>query len=242
MSTDAPGAGDRPAPIKHAHDPWSDWPTDSPDYPRRQLQREHWLNLNGDWHFTFDPDGRASHPRLVAEWDQTIRVPFAPESKASGIGDTSFHPDAWYARDFDLELGQGQRAVLHFGAVDYEAEVWVDDVLVGRHEGGHTPFAFDVTGALAEGRTHTVTVWAHDNPHNLAKPRGKQDWLEEPHLIWYPRTTGIWQTVWLEVVPETRIAHVRFTSSLTRWEIDALAVIEGRREEPLRLRARFHVG
>jgi beta-galactosidase/beta-glucuronidase len=227
MSTEAFGAGDRPSTDEHDQDDWVGWPTDSPDYPRRQLQRETWLNLNGEWRFSFDVDGHASRPTEISEWDDTIRVPFAPETAASGIGDTSFHPDAWYAREFELTLEPETRAVLHFGAVDYEAQVWVDDVFVGRHEGGHTPFAFDVTAALADGPTHTVTVWAHDNPHNLAKPRGKQDWLEEPHLIWYPRTTGIWQTVWIETVPEHHIDRITWAPDLDRWELNFEAFVRG---------------
>src|SRR5919199_2083456 len=199
MRTESCGSGDRPS-HEHDRDGWTGWQTDDPDYPRRQLQRERWLNLNGDWRFAYDDEGRVTHPRHIPSWDRTIRVPFAPESSASGIGDRSFHADVWYSRDFELTLDPGRRALLHFGAVDYEAQVWVDGVFVGRHEGGHTSFVFDVSDALAEGGAHTVTVWAHDNPHNLAKPRGKQDWQEEAHLIWYPRTTGIWQTVWIETV------------------------------------------
>ncbi len=105
------------------------------------------------------------------------------------------------------------RLVLHFGAVDHRARVWIDGQFVGGHEGGHTPFSFDVTEALAADpdAVHTLVVRAEDDPHDLTQPRGKQDWHEDPHAIWYRRTTGIWQTVWLEAVPTASIASLRWT-------------------------------
>src|SRR6185312_1522804 len=108
-----------------------------------------------------------------------------------------------------------------------EAEVWVNDYLVACHQGGHTPFTADITFALRESGTQTVTVRVEDDPHDLAKPRGKQDWQLEPHSVWYPRTTGIWQTVWLEVVPPARIQQARWTPSLDRWEVGVEARIIG---------------
>jgi len=108
-------------------------------YPRPQLQRGNWLNLNGDWKFAYDDDGQWKQPSHVSEWNQTIVVPFAPESKRSGIHDTGFHSNCWYERSFDLEPGQdSNRVLLHFGAVDYRARVWVNHQFVGEHEGGHT--------------------------------------------------------------------------------------------------------
>src|ERR671933_133597 len=117
MTMDAPEPDARTDRNDAAREPWSDWSTDHPDYPRRQFQREDWLNLNGEWRFSFDDAGRATHPRHIEAWDRTIRVPFAPETTASGIGDTAFHPDAWYSREFELALEPGRRALLHFGAV-----------------------------------------------------------------------------------------------------------------------------
>ena len=211
-------------------------------YPRPLLSRPEWFNLNGTWDFAVDRDAEWSHP-LQVHWNDTIEVPFAPETKASGIGDTGFYQACWYRLGFDPpELALGERLLLHFGAVDYLATVWIDNARAVIHEGGYTPFYVDVTQWVHGGGRHEIVVCACDNPKDLEQPRGKQDWQREPHLIWYPRTSGIWQTVWLERVPDTRIAHVRFTSSLTRWEIDSLVGIEGRRTEPLRLRARFQVG
>jgi beta-galactosidase/beta-glucuronidase len=211
-------------------------------YPRPLLSRSEWTNLNGQWDFAFDKDAAWSHPSHV-QWDRTIEVPFAPETKRSGINDTGLYQACWYRRSFEPPvLAAAERLLLHFGAVDYLATVWIDQVRAAVHEGGYTPFHVDVSDWVRTGGRHDIVVCAWDNPKDLEQPRGKQDWQSDPHLIWYPRTSGIWQTVWLERVPETRIAHVRFTPSLTRWEIDSLVVIEGRRAEPLRLRARFQLG
>lgn len=197
---------------------WSEsWPTDHPDYPRRRMQRRHWQCLNGPWEFAVGAG--AEHPSGIATWDREILVPFAPESEASGIDDCTLGAHIWYRRAFDYTRHDDVRLLLHFGAVDYEARVWVDGRFVGRHEGGHTPFTFDITDALKKRDHHEIAVWAHDDPQGVAQPRGKQDWLDEPHSIWYPRTSGIWQTVWLEEAPRRRLADVRFTPQLERWAI-----------------------
>ena len=165
-------------------------------YPRPQLERPEWVSLNGAWEFALDPEARWSAPDQVA-WDATITVPFSPESPASGIGDTGLYRACWYRRTFDAPaLARGERLILHFGAVDYAATVWVNGAVAARHEGGYTPFKADITELLGPG-PQTVVVCAEDDSQDLANPRGKQDWLLEPHSIWYPRTTGIWQTVWL---------------------------------------------
>jgi beta-galactosidase/beta-glucuronidase len=209
-------------------------------YPRPQLRRPAWISLNGEWEFAFDPDRRWRHPDDVS-WSGTIRVPFAPEVSASGIGQTGFFHACWYRLVCELPArGAGERSVLHFGAVDSSATVWVNGQFVGAHEGGYTPFAFDITDQAA-GRC-VIVVRAEDDPHDLAKPRGKQDWQLEPHSIWYPRTTGIWQTVWLEHVPAARIARIAFTPHLARWEIGLEAWVEGDRRDDLRLAVRLRSG
>ena len=165
---------------------------------------------------------------MQVDWSTTIIVPFAPETPASGIGETGFFRACWYRRRFDApELEDGQRLLLHFGAVDYAATVWVNGRFAARHEGGYTPFQADITDLLDGDGPQTIVVRAEDDPHDLAKPRGKQDWQLEPHSIWYPRTTGIWQTVWLERVPATRIGTLRWASCLMRWEIALQAFLEG---------------
>jgi beta-galactosidase/beta-glucuronidase len=212
-------------------------------HPRPQLQRASWTSLDGPWRFAFDPDRRWNEPNDIEAWPLTIRVPFAPESKLSGIGDTGFHPACWYERDFEIELDpaiEKPRVLLHFGAIDYFARVWVNGHLLAEHEGGHTPFVVDITRALRPGTVQRVTVLALDDPHDLEKPRGKQDWKLEPHGIWYPRTSGIWQTVWLEQVPETYVRAVTWTPNLERWEISFHAFIEGSAREDAEIRLRLH--
>ncbi|MDB5812296.1 MAG: glycoside hydrolase family 2, sugar binding protein, partial [Betaproteobacteria bacterium] len=142
-------------------------------YPRPQLERNGWTSLNGTWNFLFDPDRRFERPSDITEWPLKIQVPFPPESAASGIKDTGFHPVCWYSRDFEVQAGDG-RILLHFGAVDYSAKVWVNGIVVANHEGGHTPFTADITGALDPSGRQTVTLLVEDDPHDLAKPRGKQ--------------------------------------------------------------------
>ena len=187
-------------------------------YPRPQLVREQWMSLNGPWRFLFDDARRYHRPDGGLEWTHKILVPFAPESAASGVGDAGFHRHCWYERDFELRRGDG-RTILHFGAVDYKARVWVNHHLVAEHEGGHTPFCADITTALNPAGRQTVTLQVEDDPHDLAKPRGKQDWRLEPHAIWYPRTTGIWQTVWLEQLGQTYIKNLRWTPIFENYEI-----------------------
>ena len=198
-----------------------------PARPRPQLLRADFHDLGGEWGFAHDDAGIG----LAQGWfdgralPQTIVVPFPPESPASGVHETGFHPVVWYRRELgaaDLAAAghaAGRRLIVHFGAVDYRAQVWVNGQQVGEHEGGHTPFAVDVTDALGAARgdgIHSLVVRAEDDPHDLAQPRGKQDWLEQPHTIWYHRTTGIWQPVWLESVAPQHVAALWWTSDLTR--------------------------
>lgn len=163
-------------------------------------------------------------------------MPYAPETRASGIHDQSFHEVYWYRRELTApSLDPGERLLLHFNAVDYRADVWAGDWWVHWHEGGYTPFSVDLTSVAAAGETFTIVVRAQDDPLDLAKPRGKQDWQLEPHSIWYPRTSGIWQTVWLERIPETAIGSVRWTPNLERWEIGLTVALSGRLRPGLQL-------
>lgn len=207
-------------------------------YPRPQLRRDRWICLNGSWKFTFDDAGQFVQPSNISEWTHSIEVPFAPESAKSGIGDTGFHPNCWYEREFDLPKGEG-RVLLHFGAIDYRARVWVNGQFMADHEGGHTPFSIDITSVLNENGVQKVTVWAQDDPFDLAKPRGKQDWQLEPHSIWYPRTSGIWQTVWAEVVPTTYIDRIRWTPHFERWEIGFEAFVAGQQYDGLQIKVKL---
>ena len=196
-------------------------------YPRPQMQRSNWLSLNGEWNFCFDHEQQYRVPSQIRSWPHQIQVPYAPECSRSGINDTGFHRACWYEREFDYPLPETGRVLLHFGAVDYIAQVWVNGLLVMKHMGGHTPFSADITSALKGDGLQKVTVLAEDDPADLEKPRGKQDWKEEPHSIWYYRTSGIWQTVWLENVPDTYINHIRWSPHLERWEIGCEVFISG---------------
>ncbi len=195
-----------------------------PEYPRPQLRRETWTNLNGEWRFAYDdedrglPEGWARIEAAALDhatpFDLSITVPFCPQSRRSGIGDTGFHDIVWYARRFDhVNTGPAQRVLLHFGAADYRTNVWVNGSFVGHHEGGHTPFTFDVTDALAADE-NVLVVRVEDRGRDTTNPRGKQDWHEAPTHIHYNRTTGIWQTVWLEVVDALHITDVRITPNV----------------------------
>src|SRR3569623_179437 len=187
-------------------------------HPRPRVTRAQWIDLNGTWQFAYD----AANAGIVQHWqddaarfDKQIVVPFPPESEMSGIGDTSFHAVLWYRRTFSANAPAGQRLLLHFGAVDYRAKVWVNGSLVAEHEGGHTPFSADITANLVASGEQVVGVRAEDQPTDITQPRGKQDWEPKPHAIWYNRTSGIWQAVWLEPVPDTYVADLQLTPDLT---------------------------
>jgi len=189
-------------------------------YPRPQLVRGAWTDLGGEWELRFDDadeglGGRWFSAGDATSFDRTVIVPFPPESPASGINDTGFHPVVWYRRSITPPARADGRTILHFGAVDYRCSVWLGGALLGHHEGGHTPFSFDVTDVLDGDGEHSLVVRAEDDPLDVAQPRGKQDWQLDPHVIWYHRTTGIWQPVWLETVPELHIDHLALTPDVT---------------------------
>jgi beta-galactosidase/beta-glucuronidase len=200
-------------------------------YPRPQLMRSHWHDLSGTWDFAWDDELEYEHDDVP--FSRRIEVPFPPESPASGIHETGFHPGAWYRRTFGAselqaagapaEAGSAPgRVLLHFGAVDHAADVWVNGQLVATHTGGQTPFSADITRLVrAQDGEFTLIVRAVDVPGDVSTLRGKQDWREEPHTIWYHRTTGIWQPVWLEWVPSVSIESVSWRSDLTTSTVEA---------------------
>jgi len=214
-------------------------------HPRPQLTRPRWTDLGGEWGFAYDDAGRGideGWPERAAPFTRTIRVPFPPESSASGVGDTSFHPIVWYRRAFDdPRANDEERLLLHCGAVDYRAQVWVNGRLVATHEGGHTPFSADITPALRPDGAQVVVVRAEDPPEDLAQPRGKQDWQEKPHKIWYDRTTGIWQPVWLEPVAPVHIARLRWTPDLDRGLVGLAVTLSRPGDATLRVRVRLQL-
>ncbi|MGI8742728.1 MAG: glycoside hydrolase family 2 protein [Bryobacteraceae bacterium] len=187
-----------------------------PEYPQPQFEREDWKNLNGIWDFEFDDRDEGLGEKWATEdrqFSRNIVVPFCFESPASGIGDPGDHPHVWYRRQFEIpEHWQGRRILLHFGAVDYRATVWINGSLSGEHEGGHTPFRFDITSSIRPGQ-NTVTVRVEDPPADRYIPRGKQHWQNKSESIFYSRTTGIWQTVWLEPVGDSYLDRVRIEAN-----------------------------
>jgi len=210
-------------------------------YPRPLLRRKGWTSLNGPWSFAMDAEAAWTDPADVV-FDRVIEVPFSPETRRSGVNDNGLYSAVWYRRELDIPIPpDGERVMLRFGAVDFHATVWLDNVKVGEHEGGYTPFAFDITELVRDGH-RVLTVRAYDNPLDLEQPRGKQDWEVTPHLIWYPRTTGIWQTVWLEQLPVAFIDQVTFTPNMDRWEISMHVMVDGRVRSPLYLDVRMQVG
>lgn len=216
--------------------------SDMHGYPRPQLQRRRWTSLDGRWDFALDPDGAVASPSSVV-WRDTIEVPFAPETPRSGVHARGFFRTCWYRRTFAApRLDEGERLILHFGAVDYVATVWVNGAFATRHEGGYTPFAADVTDLLGGERAQELVVRADDDPTDLAKPRGKQDWELNPHSIWYPRTSGIWQTVWIEVVPSPCIAALAWQPSLSDWDLALRARVERIGTRKVRLKVGLRIG
>jgi beta-galactosidase/beta-glucuronidase len=218
-------------------------------HPRPLLRRPRWTDLGGRWGFAFDDadEGLAHgwHRGDPAPFDRTIIVPYPPESPASGVGETGHHPVVWYRRQLRLDgpAPAGHRVLLHFGAVDYRATVWLDGTRLGDHEGGMTPFTFDVTDALTPGAgEHTLVVRAADDPGDVTQPRGKQDWQTTPHVIWYHRTTGIWQPVWLETVPADHLTALHWTPDLAHERVRLEATLGRAPAEPLTLRVRLRLG
>ncbi len=186
------------------------------EYPQPQFQREQWQTLNGTWEFEFDDQNAGLDQNWFAgqkKFSKMITVPFSFETKKSGIGETGFHPWVWYKRTVTLpSTWKGKRVLLHFGAVDYRARVWVNGREAGAHQGGGTPFRFDITPLLSAAG-NTVVLRAEDPPQDRFIPRGKQYWEPKSRGIFYTRTSGIWQPVWLETVGDSYLDSVRITPS-----------------------------
>ena len=187
-----------------------------PEHPRPQWRRDTWQSLNGDWDFDFDfgLSGRQRGWHRAPELRQHITVPFCPESRLSGIGHTDFIAAVWYRRQIEIpETWRAGRVRLHFGAVDYECRAWVNGDSVGRHLGGSSSFHFDITEALTVG-VNELVVEARDDTRSGLQPGGKQSHHLHSQGCHYTRTTGIWQSVWLEAVPAARIEDVRIVPDL----------------------------
>ncbi|HCS73721.1 MAG TPA: beta-galactosidase [Clostridiales bacterium] len=202
-----------------------------PEYPRPQMLREDWINLNGSWEFEMD-FGRSGKERKLFTIDKlqdVILVPFCPESKLSGIEYTDFIPAVWYRRSFIIpDDWVDSRVLIHFGAVDYESEVWINGASAGTHKGGYSSFSFDITEYIQTGE-NIVTVYAEDDVRSGLQPRGKQ--RAEHHFIKagcdYTRTTGIWQTVWLERVPKEYISSFKVIPDPDNQSVHIKSLLKG---------------
>ncbi len=183
-----------------------------PEYPRPQFVRKDWLCLNGPWQFEMDPGDTGLERGLdQRELKSEITIPFCPEASLSGIEHADFMDAVWYRRTVEIpEAWDGREVHLHFQAVDYDATVWVNGHEVVRHRGGSSPFSCSLKDVAQAGDSATIVVRARDD-HRKAMPRGKQSPTFENHGCLYTRTTGIWQTVWMEPVPRFALQRPRIT-------------------------------
>lgn len=205
------------------HTQWAEQVTPEnvlPEYPRPIMERKDWKNLNGLWDYAIVERGK----HLPATFDGQILVPFAAESALSGVGKTvGAEKELVYRRSFDIPSSwKRKKVLLHFGAVDWKTDVWVNGIKVGSHTGGFTPFSFDITEAL-QGRENTLMVRVWDPTDQGYQPRGKQ--VSRPEGIWYTPVTGIWQTVWLEPVSESYIQDLRITPDIDHSLLSVQAVV-----------------
>lgn len=199
------------------------------EHPNPQWERETWKNLNGPWEFEFDFGCSAVERRLWEKerFDREILVPFCPESRLSGIGYTDFINGVAYRKNFELSQEElSGRVLLHFGAVDYEASVYVNGTLVGSHKGGYTSFCFDITKHVAPG-PNTLFVAVKDDVRSGLQPKGKQAHLYASSGCDYTRTTGIWQTVWLEFVPERHIQSAKYYPDPANGKVTVTGLVQG---------------
>ena len=198
------------------------------DYPRPQFVRKSWENLNGEWDFRFDDGNAGERERWYEDFhgERSITVPFTYETKASGIADERRHDVVWYGRALTVEPGAlcgGKRLLLHFEGSDFLTKLWVNGQFAGSHAGGYERFSFDITELVREGENR-LTVRVEDS-FDARQPRGKQRWIDENFGCWYVQTTGIWKTVWTEIVPALRLDRVKMTPDLQKGALEVEAAV-----------------
>jgi beta-galactosidase/beta-glucuronidase len=197
------------------------------EYPRPQMVRSKWMNLNGLWQYNILPSATQAIP---ASFAGKILVPFAVESALSGVERTVGKDSVlWYQRSFSLPANfKKNNVLLHFGAVDWDCTVFVNGQEIGNHKGGYTSFSFDITTALKRSGPQTIAVRVWDPSDEGPQPRGKQ--VVKPHGIWYTPVTGIWQTVWLEAVPPTYISATKQTPDIDKQQLNISAQVQNAQE------------
>lgn len=214
-----------------------------PEYPRPQFVRNSFSNLNGEWEFVFDDENVGLKEKWFekADFNKKIVVPFVYQSECSGIGDRSFHNVVWYRKKVTIQREDGcARLMLHFGAVDYWTKVWVNGTYVGAHTGGNTPFSFEITDIVKMNAENEIVVRVEDDAQDLEIPRGKQYWKPHSEGIFYTGTTGIWQTVWLEQLPENYLEKTWVTPDVDEKRINIRMNTVGDATQKIRVRISFH--
>lgn len=193
------------------------------EYPRPQMQREGWISLNGLWQYSIEPVN--NNKIIPASFQGKILVPFAVESSLSGVGKTVGKDSVlWYQRVVEIPKKiKGKKVLLHFGAVDWKSDIYINGSKAGSHEGGYDPFTIDITGFLKKGSEQQLAVCVWDPTDEGPQPRGKQ--VKNPRSIWYTPVTGIWQTAWLEIIPQTYIESIHITPDLDKQEITISAFV-----------------
>jgi hypothetical protein len=193
-----------------------------PEYPRPIMQREEWKNLNGLWNYAIQEVGK----EIPKKYDGKILVPFAVESSLSGVmKEVGAKNELWYETNFSVPANwKSKNILLHFGAVDWKTEIWVNGIKIGSHTGGYTPFTFDITPFLSS-KTQNLTIKVWDPSNEGPQPRGKQ--VKNPEGIWYTPVTGIWQTVWIEPVNKKNITNIKTTPNIDTKTIKLIPEIDG---------------
>jgi len=202
-----------------------------PEHPKPQFQRADWLNLNGQWQFQIDNGCSGEERGLQNEGialEGCITVPFCPESKLSGVGHTDFMYGVWYKRTVNLET-LCEKTLLHIGAADYHCKAFVNGQPVGEHKGGYVSFCFDITSALRPGQNE-IALYVRDDTRDRMIPSGKQAMRYSSHGCYYTRTTGIWQTVWLEFLPQTHVEWIKYYPNITDCSVTVEAQLCGQEE------------
>ncbi|TDQ01685.1 glycosyl hydrolase family 2 [Halanaerobium saccharolyticum] len=193
-----------------------------PEHPKPQFKRSDWQNLNGAWNFAFDDQNLGEKDKWYKkeELEEKIIVPFSFETKASGIADRSEHNFIWYQRTFKVEVDSEKKIILNFGAVDYKTKVWINGRFAGSHSGGYDSFTFDISDFVDYREENNLVVKVEDS-RSKSQPRGKQTYKNDNFLCWYTRTTGIWQTVWLEYVDQNLyLRDLKITPDIDQSEVE----------------------